>query len=231
MKCSGESGRRDVPAHTPAGPIQAVLFDLGGVLVESPFDAFDRYEEGHGLARGFIRSLNAANHHENAWARLERNEVDFDEFCRLFEAEARAAGGVVDARELFSMFGTGIRDEMVEAARRCRQVCKTGLLTNNFMRPPVSPGVDAGGARRLSEILMLFDAVVASSEAGIRKPDPRFYRLACQRLGVEPSRSVFLDDLGVNLKPARAMGMITIKVTDTASALDELEAVLGVPLR
>ena len=77
----------------------------------------------------------------------------------------------------------------------------------------------------------LFDVVVESSKAGCRKPDPRFYEIACEELGIEPSQAVFLDDLGINLKPARAMGMTTIKVTDPGEALRELEAVVGMVLR
>ena len=211
--------------HLPE--VAAVLFDFGGVLAPSPFDAFSRYEQENGLAPGFIRSINAANHHDNAWAYLERNEIDFDTFCDAFEAEATAAGGLVDARALFAMITGTIRPQMVEAVRRCRRRFKTGLLTNNF----ISPTTGEFSGRAMGDVLDLFDAVVASSEVGIRKPDPRFYELACHVLGIEPQDAVFLDDLGVNLKPARAMGMVTIKVEDPDVALGRLEEVLGIPLR
>jgi putative hydrolase of the HAD superfamily len=213
-----------------ATDIEAVLFDYGGVLSESPFQAFTLYESKHSLPAGFIRSLNAANHHENAWARLERNEIGFEEFCEAFEAEAAAAGGSVDALELFSMFTGALRPEMVEAVRRCHEQFKTGLLTNNFMKTS-APLPDADDGPQVSALFEMFDAVVASSEVGIRKPDSRFYALACQMLGVAPEHAVFLDDLGVNLKPARAMGMITIKVEDPGVALSDLESVLGISLR
>lgn len=215
------------PAAGGAGAVDAVLFDYGGVLAGSPFEAFERYEAEQGLPNGFIRSLNATNHHDNAWARLERNELGFEEFCDAFEAEATAAGGTIDARALFAMFSGEIRPDMVEAVRRCRERWKTGLLTNNFVTP--LSGTERGMA--IGEVLGLFDVVVESSVVGIRKPDPRFYELACRELEVTPDRAVFLDDLGVNLKPARAMGMVTIKVGDPQSALAELETVLGVPLR
>ncbi|HZU81235.1 MAG TPA: HAD-IA family hydrolase [Acidimicrobiales bacterium] len=205
----------------------AVLFDFGGVLADSPFDAFARYEAEHGLPEGFIRSINATNHHDNAWARLERNELDFEDFCDVFEAEAAAAGGKVDARALFSMLTGRIRPAMIEAVRRCHEHFKTGLLTNNFVTPLA--GTDRG--MELGEVLRLFDVVVESSVVGIRKPDPRFYELACRELAVVPGRAVFLDDLGVNLKPARAMGMATIKVQDPESALAELEQLVGLALR
>ncbi len=222
--------RRRSAGGPPVPDIEAVLFDYGGVLAESPFGAFARYEEDHGLPPGFIRSINAANHEDNAWARLERNEIDFPEFCDAFQAEATAAGGSVDGRELFSMFATSLRPEMVEAVRRCHQQFRTGLLTNNFVSTSLSAS-ETDDHRQATTVSAMFDVVVASSEVGIRKPDSRFYALACQRLGVEPQRAVFLDDLGVNLKPARAMGMVTIKVEDPVSALIDLESVLGISLR
>ncbi|HZQ26424.1 MAG TPA: HAD-IA family hydrolase [Acidimicrobiales bacterium] len=203
--------------------IRAVLFDFGGVILSSPFEAFAHYEAANGLPDGFLRGLNARNHHHNAWALLERNEVGFGQFCELFEAEARQAGHEVDAAAVIALLAGDVRPEMVEAVRRCRERCKTGLLTNNFVAPD--------GGVRLDEVLALFDVIIESSKVGVRKPDPRFYRMACDELGIEPAEAVFLDDLGINLKPAREMGMTTIKVTDPAIALAELESVLGFSLR
>ncbi|MHB8681986.1 MAG: HAD-IA family hydrolase [Acidimicrobiales bacterium] len=213
-------------AARPNPDVEAVLFDFGGVLAGSPFDAFTRYEEENGLHSGFIRRLNATNHHDNAWARLERNELDFEDFCDAFEAEAAAAGGRVDTRALFATLSGELRPKMLEAVRRCRKHFKTGLLTNNFVTP--LSGTERGMA--IGEVLQLFDVVVESSVVGIRKPDQRFYELACRELAVAPERAVFLDDLGVNLKPARAMGMTTIKVEDPDVALEALEQVVGVAL-
>ena len=206
--------------------IAAVLFDFGGVITDSPFDAFARYERQHRLPEGFIRRVNATNHLDNAWARLERNELGFDAFCEAFEAEALTAGGQLDARDLFTMFSGQLRPEMVEAVRRCGQHFKTGLLTNNFVTP-----ISESGYSALADVLAMFDAVVESSVVGVRKPDERFYLMACDALGITPHQAVFLDDLGVNLKPARALGMATVKVTDTATALGELEQIVGLPLR
>jgi putative hydrolase of the HAD superfamily len=124
------------------------------------------------------------------------------------------------------MFSGQLRPEMVEAVRRCGEHFKTGLLTNNFVTP-----ISESGYSALADVLAMFDAVVESSVVGVRKPDERFYLLACDRLGVAPDQAVFLDDLGVNLKPARALGMATVKVTDTATALGELEGIVGLPLR
>ena len=207
-----------------AGPrtFAAVLFDLGGVIADSPFDAFARYEREHRLPDGFIRALNAANPMDNAWARLERNDLDFDAFCDAFEAEASAAGGALDARRLFASFTGDLRPAMVTALSRLRPEFKTGLLTNNFVTPLAAQRPDG-----FAELLAMFDVIVESSVVGLRKPDERFYLLACDRLGVDPSAAVFLDDLGVNLKPARALGMTTIKVTDTAQALAELGRLVG----
>ncbi|HYA68463.1 MAG TPA: HAD-IA family hydrolase [Acidimicrobiales bacterium] len=226
------------PFATPGpGAIDAVLFDFGGVLTSSPFETFARYEEANGLADGFIRLVNATDHHDNAWARLERGEIGFDEFCDSFEAEARRAGGVVDARKLFAALSMSLRPAMIEAVRRCRTLFKTGLLTNNFASPgantPVGPHTLSGETTRtaLGEVLALFDVVVESSVVGLRKPDPRIYLLACEQLGVDPERAVFLDDLGINLKTARQLGMRTIKVGDPDRAITELEQVVGVGLR
>jgi putative hydrolase of the HAD superfamily len=203
--------------------IRAVLWDFGGVILSSPFEAFAHYEERTGLPPGFIRSLNAANPHDNAWALLERNAVSFNEFCDLFEAEARAAGHELDARTVMSLLAGEVRPEMVEAVRLCREHGKTALLTNNFVAPEGGVGLD--------DVLSLFDLIIESSKVGVRKPDPRFYKLACEALGIEPHEAVFLDDLGINLKPAREMGMHTIKVVDPADALDQLEALVGFPVR
>ena len=205
--------------------IRAVLWDLGGVLFRGPFEAFARYEREHGLPDGFIRRLNTTNPDANAWARLERNEVTREEFCRLFEAEARDAGGVVDGTAVLDLLRGELVPEMVEAVRACRtHGLRTGCITNNFVPRDERP----------DDVQLdpdLFDVVVESSKVGIRKPDPAIYELACDQLGVAPSECVFLDDLGVNLKPARAMGMTTIKVVDHAAALTELASVLGLPLR
>ena len=203
--------------------IKAVCWDFGGVILSSPFEAFNRYEEQLGLPKDFIRGLNATNPDTNAWSKLERSEVKFEEFCRLYEAEAEAAGGKINAMELMPLLHGEIRPQMVEAVRRCHERLKTALLTNNWMVPE--------GARDTTDVMAMFDVIVESSKAGVRKPDPAFYRLALDQLGVEPEEAVFLDDLGINLKPARALGMTTIKVVDPDVALDELEAVVGFPVR
>jgi putative hydrolase of the HAD superfamily len=209
-------------------PIRAALFDFGGVISTSPFDSFARYERDSGLPDGFLRGLNAANHDTNAWARHERNEISFDEFCDAYEAEALDAGGKIDAREVMACLAGDIRPDMIEAIRRCHERLKTALITNNVAT--MSDGEESGPTM-LTVVDGLFDVVVESSKTGLRKPDPRIYELTCEQLDVEPSEVVFLDDLGINLKPAAQMGMTTIKVIDADVALAELEAVVGFALR
>lgn len=199
--------------------IRAVLWDFGGVILTSPFDAFARWEEETGLPSDFLRRVNAIDPHGNAWARLERNEVSLDEFCDLFEREAAEAGHPIDARQVLALLLGDLRPQMVEAVRRCKERLKIGLLTNNVAAPVTRPDV--------ADVMALFDIVVESSKVGLRKPEPEFYELSCKLLEIEPHEAVFLDDLGVNLKPARAMGMTTIKVVDPDEALRQLEDVLG----
>ena len=210
------------PADSPSERFDAVLFDFGGVLADGPFESFARYEAENGLPDGFVRGLNTKDPDINAWARLERGEVTLDEFADLFEAEALLAGGAVDARAIISNLRGELRPRMLEAVRRCKEHFKTGLLTNNF--------VVASAAASLENVFDLFDAIVESSAEGVRKPDPRFYEIACERISVAPSRAIFLDDLGQNLKPARALGMTTIKVTDPDKALSELQDLVGIAL-
>lgn len=209
--------------------IKAAFFDFGGVILSSPFEAFDRYEQEKGLPKDLIRTINSTNPDTNAWARFERSEVTFGEFCDLFEAEARTLGHEVAARDIMPLLAGDIRPEMVEAVRRCSERLKTAVLTNNWVSFDDFPTASRADGR--DEVLALFDAVIESSKVGVRKPDQRFYEIACETVGVEPSECVFLDDLGVNLKPARAMGMTTIKVVDAAQAISDLEAVVGFPLR
>jgi putative hydrolase of the HAD superfamily len=208
--------------------IRAAFFDFGGVILSSPFEAFNGFEERNGLPRDFIRTINSTNPDANAWAQFERSEVAFDEFCDLFEDECREQGYEVAARELMPLLAGEIRPAMVEAVRRCREHLTTACLTNNWVSFDDFP--DSARADGRDGVLSLFHHIVESSKVGVRKPDTRFYEIACELAGVEPGEVVFLDDLGVNLKPAKAMGMTTIKVGDPAAALEELEHVVGFSL-
>jgi putative hydrolase of the HAD superfamily len=215
----------------PDARYRAVLWDFGGVLTESPFEAFRRYERRRGLPDDFIRSLNAVNPDDNAWARFERGEIPLEEFDRAFGAESRAAGFAVPGAEVIALLYGEPRPAMVEAVRRCGQHYVTACLTNN-VKTGMGHGLPATDARaaQVQEILGLFDHVFESSLIGARKPEPRFYRMALEALKVQPREAVYLDDLGINLKPARAMGMTTIKVQDADQALRELQSILDLPL-
>lgn len=204
--------------------IRAVLWDFGGVILSSPFEAFNRYETADGLPTDFIRSVNATNPDTNAWALLERNDVTPDEFDALFADESEALGHRIPGADVLGLLSGEIRPEMVTALDRViRAGYRTACLTNNVV----------GGEQRMDvgDVMVMFDHVVESSKVGCRKPEPRFYEIACELVGVEPSECVFLDDLGINLKPAKAMGMTTIKVGAAEPAIAELELVLGITLR
>jgi putative hydrolase of the HAD superfamily len=208
--------------------IEAVIFDFGGVLTSSPFEAFSRFETERGLPIDIIRRTNAANHLENAWAKFERAEVDVDTFDQLFAAESLALGAEVRGREVLPLLQGDLRPEMVEALKRIKAQFKTGCITNNL--PDNAIGSMTGRSLYVAEVMVLFDHVIESAKIGLRKPDPLIYQLMVETLKVDPKRCVYLDDLGVNLKPAREMGMTTIKVTSGAQAIAELEAATGLKL-
>ena len=209
--------------------IEAVIFDFGGVLTTSPFEAFSRFETERGLPVDIIRRTNAANHLENAWAKFERAEVDIEAFDQLFAAESLALGAEVRGREVLPLLSGDLRPEMVEALKRIKAKFRTGCITNNL--PANAIGSASGRSLYLAEVMALFDHIIESAKIGLRKPDPRIYRMMVETLGVDPARCVYLDDLGVNLKPARDMGMTTIKVLNAAQAITELEAATGLTLR
>jgi putative hydrolase of the HAD superfamily len=201
-----------------------VIFDLGGVVFGSPFEHFDSYERSAGLPDGSVRKVIAHSSQHGAWAALERGELTMPAFTAALDAEAAADGVAIDSAEIMKLIGQGFgaRPEMITAIEHIRdRGLKTAALTNNW------PNGDGNGSPPGLRSLTLFDVIVESAVEGMRKPDPRIYELTCERLGVAPVDAVFLDDIGANLKPARAMGMTTIKVDDTAQALRELETVLG----
>ena len=211
----------------------AVIWDFGGVITSSPFEAFARFEAANELPKDFIRSINATNPDTNAWALFERSEIDADAFDAAFQAEAAARGHSVRGADVLALLAGDIRPEMVAVLQRLiDEDYKIGCITNN-----VKTGSGAGMARSkekaaaVEAVMELFSHVIESSKVGIRKPDPEIYKMACAALDVAPERAVFLDDLGINLKPARALGMATIKVSGAEQAISELETLLGHPLR
>lgn len=215
----------------PNPVVRAVLWDFGGVMTESPFIAFRRFEQERGLPRDFLRGINARNPDNNAWARFERSELSPEQFDHAFAEESGAAGHQVRGLDVIDLLYGEVRPSMVRALESCKQHFTNACVTNNVDAGP-GRGVarDSARGKQWQAVLALFDDVIESSKVGARKPEPRFFELACERLGIEPRQAVYLDDLGANLKPARAMGMCTIKVEDPQAALRELEFVLAVPL-
>jgi len=206
-----------------------VIFDFGGVITSSPFEAFNRMEAERGLPHNLVRRINAANPDANAWALFERAEIDSDRFDSLFAQEARSLGHELSGRDVLALLSGDIRADMVDAVDWLKaNGYRIGCITNNV---PAGHGAQmsstADKAEAIAAIMARFDHVVESSKIGIRKPDPAIYRLACDALGVTPDRCVYLDDLGINCKPAAALGMAAIKVSTSEQALADLEVALG----
>jgi len=208
--------------------VEAVIWDFGGVFTSSPFEAFNRLEEQLGAPKDHIRRVNAANHHDNAWARFERAEIDATRFDELFLEESTALGFPIRGAEVLPKLSGELRPRMVAALKACKQHFKTGCITNNVVSTH-SPGQNevqqAAGA--MGQVIPYFDAVIESSKAGVRKPDPRIYLMMCELLAVEPAACVYLDDLGINCKPAAALGMTAIKVVDVGQTLADLARATG----
>ena len=206
-----------------------VIFDFGGVITSSPFEAFNRMEAERGLPHNLVRRINSANPDGNAWALFERAEIDAARFDSLFAQEARTLVHELPGRVVLALLSGDIRAEMVAALDWLKaNGYRIGCITNNV---PTGHGAQmsstADKAEAIAAILARFDHVVESSKVGIRKPDPAIYRLACDALGVSPERCVYLDDLGINCKPAAALGMAAIKVSTSEQALADLEIALG----
>ena len=213
--------------------LRAVFFDFGGVILSSPFDTFNHYERDRGLPLNFIRSVNSVNHHENAWARLERSDISPTQFDQIFALESEALGHRIPGAEILALLHGELRPDMVHALDVIKA---SGLilacLTNNVLTQQVVATDPTERARQqeLQAVLARFDAVIESSKVGVRKPEPRFYEIACETVGIQPDECVFLDDLGINLKPAAQMGMITIKVVTSEQALGELAQIINLDL-
>ena len=207
--------------------IEAIIWDFGGVITSSPFEAFNRYEEAQGLPRDFIRSVNAANPDDNAWARFERSAIDAAQFDTDFMAEAAARGHEVRGSAVLELLAGALRPEMVAVLDGLKaRNYRLGCITNN-VKSVAAMGNTRETPADIAAVWARFDVLIESSVVGIRKPDPAIYDMACAELKVAPSKAVFLDDLGVNLKPARALGMQTIKVVSAEQAIAELAAILG----
>ena len=207
--------------------IKAVFWDFGGVITSSPFESFNRFEKENDLPKDFLRSVNSTNPDFNAWAKLERNEVNLEQFDELFEIESKNLGHAVKGKDVIALLRGQIRPEMIVTLKKIKGNLIQACLTNNIQAMgdmDFEGNVSASGKHE--EVMELFDFVFESSKENVRKPDPEFYLRACEKGNVNPEQVVFLDDLGINLKPAKALGMSTIKVTEPKAALVELENLL-----
>jgi putative hydrolase of the HAD superfamily len=208
--------------------IEAVIWDFGGVFTTSPFEAFRRYEAERGLPSDFIRRVNSTDPDTNAWARFERSEIDAAGFDALFLDEATRLGHAVRGADVLPLLYGDLRPRVLAALKTCKARFKVGCITNN-----VTTGHGAGmasspeKAEAVARIMAEFEVVIESSKAGVRKPDPRIYLMMCEALNVAPEACVYLDDLGINCKPAAALGMTAIKVSTEEQALAELAAATG----
>lgn len=209
--------------------IRAVIFDLGGVVLDSPLHSIARYERANEIPAGFVNRVVVDSGPSGAWSRMERGELDMESFFDPFEKDCADAGQTISARGLMQAIGENSkpRPAMLKAISTIRS---SGLLaaalTNNWASEEADP-TEPSGSKALAP---LFDFFIESSVVGLRKPDPRIYQHACTTIGISPAEAIFLDDIGRNLKTARQLGMTTIKVDDPTLALEELERLLGFSL-
>ena len=210
--------------------IKAIFWDFGGVITSSPFEAFNMFEKNNNLPSDFLRKVNSTNPDDNAWAKLERSEVNLEEFDLLFEEESNKLGHAVKGKEVIALLQGQIRPEMVNALQKIKGKLIQACLTNNIqsLKKETFEENNVSVSGKHEEIMKLFDFVIESSKVNLRKPDPAFYKLACEKAEIEPFEAVFLDDLGINLKPAKILGMKTIKVIDSINALQELQKLIPI---
>jgi putative hydrolase of the HAD superfamily len=209
--------------------IEAVIWDFGGVFTTSPFEAFNRYEARRGLPKDLLRTINATNPHDNAWALFERAQINAAGFDVKFAEEAKALGHDVRGADVLPLLSGEVRPGMVAALKTCKQHFKVGCITNNMRDAGKGAGMASSeeGASKVGYIMAEFDAVIESSKVGLRKPDPKIYLMMCDLLSVKPEACVYLDDLGINCKPAAQLGMTAIKVQSEAQALADLALATG----
>ena len=200
---------------------KAIIWDFGGVITSSPFEAFNKFEEANGLPKDIIRTINSENSDMNAWAQFESNSITIDQFNDLFLKEAKAKGFDIKGRDIIKLLKGSIRENMVSFLRELKSNFKLGCITNN-----VKPSSEENTDNETKEAMSIFDHVIESSIVGIRKPNPEIYMMSCDALNVSPDQCIYLDDLGINLKPARELGMTTIKVIQPEDAIQEVRNLL-----
>ena len=202
---------------------KAVIWDFGGVITSSPFEAFNKFELDNNLPKDIIRTINSENPDDNAWAKFERNDIDINEFDILFSKEADKKGFQISGKQVVKLLSGDIRKPMVDFLLSLKENYKLGCITNNIQN---SKDDKVNHLNQASQVMKIFDHIIESSRVGLRKPDPKIYYMSCEALGVRPEECIYLDDLGINLKPARKIGMTTIKVIDPNDAIDEVKKYL-----
>ena len=202
---------------------KAIIWDFGGVITSSPFEAFNKFELSNNLPKDIIRTINSENPYDNAWAKFERNDIDLDEFDNLFSIEADKKGFKISGKQVVKLLSGEIREQMVDFLYFLKKDYKLGCITNNIQN---SKNEKVNHLNEAGQVMKIFDHIIESSKVGLRKPDPRIYYMSCDALGVEPEECIYLDDLGINLKPAREIGMTTIKVIDPNEAINEVKKYL-----
>jgi len=200
---------------------KAIIWDFGGVITSSPFDAFNEFEEANGLPKDIIRTINSENPDMNAWAQFESNSITINQFDDLFLKEAKAKGFDIKGRDIIKLLKGSIRENMLSFLKELKSDFKLGCITNN-----VKPSSEENTDNETKEAMSIFDHVIESSIVGIRKPNPEIYIMSCDALNVSPDQCIYLDDLGINLKPARELGMTTIKVIQPEDAIQEVRHLL-----
>ena len=207
----------------------SVFWDFGGVITSSPFEAFSNFELNNNLPKDFIRKVNSTNHKSNAWAQLEQSKINLEEFDVLFKKESKSLGYEVSGGQILNLLQGEIRPEMVNALEKLKKENFTlACLTNNFNSGDKNQSALDDINEERTKIMNNFDYIIESKELGIRKPDVEFYLKALEISGADPKKTIFLDDLGINLKPAKELGMTTIKVLDSDQALKELSDLVGI---
>jgi putative hydrolase of the HAD superfamily len=202
---------------------KAIIWDFGGVITSSPFEAFNKFELNNNLPKDIIRTINSENPDDNAWAKFERNDIDLDEFDNLFSIEADKKGFEISGKQVVRLLSGEIREQMVDFLSFLKKDYKFGCITNNIQN---SESEKVNHLNEASKVMEIFDHIIESSKVGLRKPDPKIYHMSCDALGVKPEQCIYLDDLGINLKPAREIGMTTIKVIDPTEAINEVKKYL-----
>jgi putative hydrolase of the HAD superfamily len=206
--------------------IKTIIFDFGGVITNSPIEGFKLLEEKHGYDKGLITNINMNNPNDNAWAKSERGEIDIHTFLEEFEKEALEIGQKIDAREILQQLYGSMRENIINKikllsnSKKYKLICLTNVLKGVDIFTPKERVI------AVSHVMRYFDKIYESYKLNMRKPETRIYQYILNEMNIKPQETVFLDDLGMNLKPARQLGINTIKVVNPKDAINELDQLL-----